>query len=57
MLTKGDRAVGWVMTGIGVFVGVAALFIHNCLLILAALYLCVGLPLILVKSNEINEDK
>ena len=52
MLTKGDRAVGWVMTGIGVFVGISALFIHNCLLILAVLYFCVGLPLILVKSNE-----
>lgn len=52
MLTKGDRAVGWVMTGIGVFVGVSALFINKHLLILAALYLCVGLPLILVKSNE-----
>lgn len=57
MLTKVDRAVGWVMTGIGVFVGVAALFIHNSLLILAALYLCVGLPLILIKSNESNEKQ
>ena len=52
MLTKGDRAIGWVLTAIGVFLGVSALFINKHLLILAALYLCVGLPLILVKSNE-----
>lgn len=52
MLAKVDKAIGWVMTAIGVFVGVSALFINNYLLILAALYLCMGLPLILVKSNE-----